>query len=345
MEPFIVFAMPRSRSAWLSRYLTYKEYLCGHDELRHCRSLEDIRSWFAQPCVGTVETAAAPFWRLAPPARYVTLRRPIDAVLASLRRGGMAFDDDVMRAVLKHHEAKLNQIEKRLPNVLRLTFDELADESACADLFTHCLPYPHDHDWWQACAAVNIQASLPLMMRYAVAYATQTEKLRRLAQHEILRRFTRSHALDGITFQQEGLWQAFNDRDGQRLMAEECVMMGEEPAAWRAMNIPLLERIEATGNLHIMTARSNGRMFAYLVTALGEAFHARDQLEADQVSFFADPTWPGLGRKLQQAAIDDLRAHGVNRVLMFQPDSTRVGLLYRRLGAKQTGQRFVLELQ
>ena len=50
------------------------------------------------------------------------------------------------------------------------------------------------------------------------------------------------------------------------------------------------------------------------------------------------------GRKLQHAACQDLRRRGVNRVLMFQPDSTRVGLLYRRLGAKETGQRYVLEL-
>src|SRR5215467_14609889 len=157
--------MPRSRSAWLSRFLTYKEWACGHDELRHCRSLEDVTSWFAQPCIGSVETAAAPFWRLAPPARYVTLRRPLDAVLASLRAAGLVFEDRTMMAVLRHHECKLDQVEKRLPNVLRVTFDELANEAVCARVFEHCLPYPHDHDWWAAWAGINIQASLPLMMR------------------------------------------------------------------------------------------------------------------------------------------------------------------------------------
>jgi len=277
--------------------------------------------------------------------KVVTVRRPLDAVLRSLRAGGLAFDDVIMRPVLEHQDRKLDQIEKRLPNVLRVTFDELADEAVCARVFEHCLPYPHDHDWWQAWAGINIQASLPLMMRYAVAYAPQTEKLRRLAKHEVLRRFRRPAELDGVTFQQEPLAQAFADPDGQRLMAEECVMLGEQPEAWRQMNIPLFERIEELGRLHIYTARSNGRMFGYLVSALGEAFHARDQCEADQVSFFADPSWPGLGRKLQAAAIEDLRARGVNRVLMFQPDATRVGLLYRRLGARQTGQRYVLELQ
>src|SRR4029077_20457753 len=160
----------------------------------------------------------------------------------------------------------------------------------------------------------------------------------------LLRQFRRPVEMDGVTFQQEPLAQAFSDPDGMRLMAEECVQIGEYPEAWQHMNIPLLERLEANGALHIYTARSNGRMFGYVVTAIGEAFHGRDQLEADQVSFFADPSWPGLGRKLQHASIEDLRASGINRVMMFQPDETRVGLVYRRLGARQTGQRYVLEL-
>jgi hypothetical protein len=343
--PFVVFAMPRSRSAWLSRYLSYGAWHVGHDELRYCRSLADVDSWLAQPCIGTVETTAAPFWRLLKPGtRVVTVHRPIEQVMASLWRGGLAFDGGVMRAVLEHAEAKLRQIAARLPDVVSVTFDELAYETTCQRVFEHCLGLPHDRAWWQHWQGINIQVSLGQTMRYYTAHAAQIEKLRRLAKHEVLRRFRRPVELNGVVFQQEPLAQAFSDPDGMRLMAEECVLLGEEPEAWRHMNIPLLERIEAKGNLHIYTARSNGRMFGYLVSAIGEAFHARDQSEADQVSFYADPTWPGLGRKLQHAAIEDLRAKGVDRVLMFQPDETRVGLVYRRLGARQTGQRFVLEL-
>jgi hypothetical protein len=110
------------------------------------------------------------------------------------------------------------------------------------------------------------------------------------------------------------------------------------------MNMPLLRRLEDGGGLHIMTARSNGRIFAYLVSALGEAFHATGQIEAEQTWFFADPSWPGLGRKLQRASIEDLRSKGVSRVMMVNLDGARVGSLYRRLGARETGQRFVLEL-
>lgn len=344
MTPFVVLALPRSRTYWLSHYLNYGPWQCGHDEIAHVRSLDDVRSWFAQPCTGTCETAAAPFWRLLPAGvRVVTVRRPVDEVLGSLERTGVAFDRELMRRVLGMHDRKLDQVEHRL-GARRFEFAELAEERTCASLFEHCLGIGHDHDWWQRLAAINLQRNFYHMLRYLMAYAAQVEKVRLMARHEMLRRFRRPVAMDGVSFQQEDLHTAFHDGEGA--MAEECVTLGEYPDAWQSMNIPLFERLEATDRLHIMTARSrNGRMCGYVVSALGEAFHGRDQVEAEQVSFFADADYPSLGRKLQHASIEDLRARGVDRVLMFQPDATRIGLLYRRLGAKQTGQRYVLELQ
>ena len=348
--PFVVFALPRCRTRWLASFLSYRHFFCGHEEIRHCRSLDDVRSWFAQPWTGTCETSAAPFWRLvqrlAPNCRIVTVHRPVGVVAASLRRAGLVFDDAVMLRALERQEAKLRQIEARLPDVLSVRFEDLVDEACCREVFEHCLQMPHDPEWWGQLDGMNLQVSVPHMLRYFDAHRVQVEKLRRMARHEMLRAFRRPVELDGVTFQQEGLRQAFTDPDGQRLMSDECIGLGEYPEAWENMNLPLLARLEAMGNLHIMTARTgNGRMAGYLVTALGEAFHVRGQCEAEQVSFFADADLPGLGRKLQHAAIEDLRAKGVDRVLMFQPDSSRVGLLYRRLGARETGQRYVLEME
>lgn len=347
MTPFVVFALPRTRSFWLSRFLSYGDVVCGHDELRHCRSLADVRSWLAQPLAGSVETSAAPFWRLlervCSEARVVTLRRPVAAVVASLARAGLVFDERVMRVLMWRIERKLDQIERRLPGVLRTTYDELGTEEGCARVFQHCLGLPHDHAWWQAVAPLNLQESVPHHVRYFNAHAKQVEAFRRIARHEVLRGLQRPVELDGVVFQQEPL--AALQCDGVPLMRDEAVAFGGYPEAWEHANMPLLERMEENGALHIMTARSNGRMFGYCMSAIGESFHVLGQSEAEQLMFFADPRWPGLGRKLQHASIDDLRARGIDRVLMFQPDSTRVGMVYRRLGAQQTGQRYVLELQ
>jgi hypothetical protein len=336
--------MPRSRSYWLSRFLQYGQWQCGHDELRHCRSMDDIRSWLSLPYTGTVETGAAPFWRLLPEGvTAAVVTRPIDEVMSSLWRGGLTFDPVSMAKHLGAQDAKLRQFAKRRPGVLCTTFAELGTEEGCMRAFEHCLPYRHDPAWWQAMAPVNLQASLPHARNYFLAHGPQLEKVRLLARHEMLRKFRRPVELDGVTFQQESLAQIMPDLAGPA--GEECVALGEAPEVWpQLMNMPLLHRLEAGGGLHIMTARSNGRMFGYLVSALGDAFHAAGQIEAEQAWFFADPSWPGLGRKLQHASIDDLRVKGVNRVMMLNLDGSRVGLLYRRLGARQTGERYVLEL-
>jgi hypothetical protein len=329
----------------LATLLTYRDWQCGHDELRHCRSLEDVRSWLAQPLTGTVETGAAPFWRLLPEGvMAAVIRRPLDEVMASLARGGAApFDVVRMAKLLGAQDAKLRQFAHRRPGVLQTTFAELGTEEGCARLFEHCLPYRHDSAWWQALSPVNLQVSIPHMRSYFLAHAPQIEKLRLLARHEMLRQFRRPVELDGIVFQQETLAEVMPDLGGPA--GDECVALGEAPEVWpQLMNMPLLRRLEAGGGLHIMTARSNGRMFGYLVSALGEAFHAEHQIEAEQAWFFADPSWPGLGRKLQHASIEDLRTKGVTRVMMLNLDGSRVGSLYRRLGARETGQRYVLEL-
>lgn len=341
---FVILALPRCRTRWLSAFLSYRDWQCGHDEARHFRSLEDIQSWLAQRNTGTVETGVASFWRLLPedmPAAII--RRPLDEVMASLWRGNATFDAVQMARQLGAIDAKLVQVAHRRPGVLCTTFAELGTEDGCARLFEHVLPYRHDSAWWQFWAPRNIQVNLPHALNYMLAYAPQIERLRLLARHEMLRRLRRPVVLDGIEFRQETLGQVLPDLD--RPAGDECAALGVAPEAWPAlMNMGLLRRLEAGGGLHIFTARSNGRVFGYLVSALGEAFHAAGQIEAEQAWFYADASWPGLGRKLQQASIEDLRAKGVNRVMMLNLDGSRVGSLYRRLGARQTGQRFVLEL-
>ena len=174
---FIIYGLPRSRTYWLSKFLTYGDWYCGHDELRHLRSLDDVASWFKLPRTGTVETAAAPFWRLVPPLRSVTVRRPVDEVVASIQQFGFHLNWDGFTRYMRMLDYKLNQIEKRVPNVLRVTFDELQTEAACQSVFEHCLPYQRDSAWWQAMAPINLQCHFHHIMLYMQAYEPQLLKL------------------------------------------------------------------------------------------------------------------------------------------------------------------------
>jgi len=347
MRPFVIFALPRSRTAWLARYLTYGPWHCGHDELRHCRSLDDVTSWFAQPYIGSVETAGAFFWRLLPKdVRVVTVRRSVDDVLPSLTRAGIEFDEPVMHHHMKHLDRKLDQVERRIPGVLRVDFEALGDADTCAQLFEYCLDMPFDRVWHDAISPVNIQINLPRMLLYFQAHRPQIEKLVKTAKHRMLREMSPPVELDGVTFQTEPFRSSF--AEAGPLFAEHLTQIGEAPDAYLTKNIELCAKLYDAGALHILTARSNGRLFGYLVSVIAPSLNDPDEIMAEQTIFFADPNFPRLGMKLQRAAIADLRAKGVNRILMragHRGSGPRLGTLFRRLGAEPFGNLYSLPLE
>ena len=263
MPPFVVFSLPRSRSAWLSQFLTYGEWVCGHEELRHMRSVDDVHAWFSQPNIGTAETAAAPWWRLldkfAPGARILVVRRPRDEVAESLMKiPGTQFDRVGLDALLLKLDRSLDQIEARLPNVLSVSFDSLNEEDTCAAMFEHCLQQPHDLDHYARMAPVNIQINLPAMMRHYNAYAPAMEKLASVAKHQTITALAPkvNEPPEGVTFQTEDFdsWV----RDADSLFDEHLIQVGETPGNWQNKNLPLMRALDDVGAMQIMTARCNG---------------------------------------------------------------------------------------
>lgn len=349
MTPFVVLSLPRSRTAWLSRFLTYGDWVCGHDELRHVRSLSDVEAWFAQPAIGTCETAGAPWWRLldrfAPGARVIVIRRPVAEVVDSLMKIG-PFDRAVLETLMTRLDRKLDQIEARLP-CLSIRFDEL-DEEGCAKVFEYALGLPFDRLHWAALAPVNIQINMPALMRYCAAYGPAMHKVAAVAKQQTLAAMQARDPIapDGITFQVEDCdaWE----RDARHLFEEHCVRVGEDPNEWQRKNWPLFRAIESVGGMQIMTARSNGRMFGYLMTLISPSLVENGRLSASHTTFYADPSFPGLGLKLQRAALTALKARGVDEVYFEagqRGDGPRLDVLYRRLGAAEHGRSFRLDLK
>lgn len=352
MPPFIVLSLPRSRTAWLSRFLTYGDWFCGHEELRHMRSMDDVHAWFSQPCTGTAETAGAHWWRLidrvAPGARILVVRRSVKDVLASLLRlPSVSFDAGKLRGVLERLDRKLDQIEARLDNVLSVNFADLDDERVCAKVFEHCLPYKHDHEHWAALAPVNVQINMPALMRYSVAYQNAMDKFAAITKQQILSNMSMRAPVepDGITFQTETIeeWK----QGAQALFKSHCALVGEDPAEWEQKNWPLMEALYDVGAMQIMTARCNGRMFGYLMTLLAPSLTKEGMRSATNTTFYADPAVPGVGAKLQRAAIRALKERGIDE-LFFEAgqrgSGPRLSVLYKRLGAQEHGQAYRMQL-
>ncbi len=286
---FLVLAMPRSRTTWLSRFLTYGEWACGHEELRHMRSLDDVKAWFTQDYTGTAETAAAPFWRLIPEGtKIVLIRRPVAESVDSLMALPLPFDRAALEKALTYHDRKLDQIEARLP-CLSVEYDSLGDEETCARIFEHCLPYGHDSAHWRNLAAVNVQCNMPALVRYVQAFPM--DRLGAQAKHRMLARLAlrETAAPDGMTFQAETFdaWIA----GAQHLFDEHLVQVDEAPGDWQKKNIPLMRRLYDAGAMQIMTARSNGRMFGYLMTLINYS------LTSESVTSAANTTATTRGRR------------------------------------------------
>ena len=354
MTPFVVLALPRSRSFWLSRALTYGDWSCGHDELRHARSLDDVRAWLSQPFTGTVETAGAPHWRLlrqmCPDARVVVLRRPVDEAIESWMRidwrGTGAFDRQTVERTFRRLDAKLAQVEARVPGVLSVQSADLGNEGVFARVFEHCLGLPHDPLWWRAMVALNLQYPQPPRMRYLGANRAALEKLAAVAtQAQRAAMAARPVEAEGIVFAQEpfDVWY----RDAEPLFREHCSLVGEEPDSFRRKNARLARLLYRVGAMQITTARCNGRMFGYLMTVVGPTLEADGVREAEDKTFFASPAIRGLGMKIKRASDAALAAQGV-RAVWSRADERGVrgiDVIYRRMGAENRGRMFRRSLE
>jgi hypothetical protein len=326
--------------------------MCGHEELRHTRSLDDVTAWFSQPNIGTAETAAAPWWRLldrfAPGARILIVRRPVSEVVDSLMNiPGLSFDRAVLEQTITKLDRKLDQIEARCDNVLSVNFDDLNDEMVCAIAFEHCLPHAHDHEHWARLAPVNVQINMPALMRYAQAYQPALDKVAAIAKHQTLAAMVTREPVEpeGITFQTE----TFDDwlNGAARLFDDHLVAVGETPGNWQNKNIGLMQRIYDAGAMQIMTARCNGRMFGYLMTLVAPSLADENLTTATHTTFYADSAFPGLGLKLQRAALRDLKKRGVDEVFLEagqRGSGPRLSVLYKRLGALDYSQVYRMQL-
>lgn len=352
LPPFVIFGLPRSRTAWLSRFLSYGDWVCGHDELRHMRTLDDVSSWFRQPFIGAIETAAAPWWRLldhfARDARIAVVRRPINEVVDSfLRLDGVRFDRPRLEKAMWRAERKLDQICARLPNVMEVTYEGLSDRREAAALFRHCLGIEMPSLWHARWDPQNVQIDFRAMMRHFEAYRPAMDKLASVAKHQTLAMMQVNEVAqpDSLTIQTECFdsWLA----DAPELFDAHLVQVGEAPGDWKRKNIPLMRQMDQIGAMQIVTARSNGRMFGYLMTLVTPSLVSEGVTSALHTTIYADPSCPGLGLKMQRAAMQHLQARGVQEIFMqagTRGSGERIDAIFRRLGALECGRLFRIDM-
>lgn len=175
---FVVFSLPRSRSTWLSHFLSYRGRVVGHDVGIGCESPDEFMRAVGD---GTCETGAAFAWRLIrdrdPKLRFAVIRRPAVIVAARLAELGLdgQFEEMVAR---ERHLAEISA----LPGTLTLDMEGLANESICRLLFEFCTGARHDRAWWQRFDRTRIETDLPKRLALLRDRAPQIAKLKAAAQ-------------------------------------------------------------------------------------------------------------------------------------------------------------------
>ena len=179
-RPFVVFSLPRSRSAWLSVLLG-----CGHDIATTIDHPEEFSGRLRDAGGGSCETGAAfafPLIRkLMPEARFAVVRRDPRDVLASLQRLAIRDQQTEVWARAAHLDAIAEQ-----PGVLSVEFDALKRSTACAALYHHCRREQMPPAWWAKLDGLNIQIDMAkridfLRLRHGRIEALKAEVRARLA--------------------------------------------------------------------------------------------------------------------------------------------------------------------
>lgn len=354
MSPFLVLAQPRSRTAWLSHFLTYGNWHCGHEEARHLRTLADAQAWLSMPFTGSAETAVAPHWRtlikLRPDVKIVTVRRPVEESVASfIKLPGTKWDLDFLKRRIGSIDTKLDQIKARVADVVEVNFHDLTDEAVCARIFEHCLELPHDSARWQRLQAMNIQCDMRHISSYVQANYTAMQNMSGLAKQDTLNDFQRRAVFfEGpeLAFREETDYAAWLEK-AKPLIAEHAVAAGFRADHVDDFDHDLMRYDLEHGRLQIISCSSNGRMHGYLITTKGPMLAQKGKWVGEHTAFFASPLVPGVGRKLIKAANEALRHHGCDFIKYragINADGPRLAKLYERMGAQTIGEAFIQPL-
>jgi hypothetical protein len=174
MPPFIVFSLPRSRSAWMSMFLSYRERVIGHDIGPDCGYPNEF---FLRLGQGTCETGAAFAWkfirRVKPCVRFVVVRRDPFEVADSLARYGLTG----FLSEMQSRDDDLMQISEE-PGTLTVEYHDLVNPEPCADIFAHCLGEVMPDWWWQRYDGLNIQVDMAKQIEKLVRNADRISKLK-----------------------------------------------------------------------------------------------------------------------------------------------------------------------
>jgi GNAT superfamily N-acetyltransferase len=339
--PFVVFGLPRSRTAWLAAWLG----LVSGAPVAHDAAIESdtIDGWLEtvfRRVRGTCETGAVEAWpilrRAIPECRIVTVQRDVEAVARSLTDAGAVPPmDDLYR------RAEALGVLALQPGVLSVTFADLADPRVCALVQEHCLGVPFNWQAWCEMAPRNVQLDMParlarLAERTPAILTIRAELIERLA--------------NPAPFVSVGP-ERWTD------VADACEALGSAHHAEASagiegpyrLNRVAMRQLADAGTLAAFIARVDGALAGYCLWQHENNIEAAAQPTMAQGPFYVDPAYKRhrLGYRLLTASRDAFAAAGYKVLRLHHTmhgRGARAGALYVSLGAAEYQREYVWKI-
>ena len=337
--PFVIFALPRSRTFWLSRFLSGDGTVkpCGHDIAIGMDSLSDVKTALTEHLCGTVETGSMMAWRwlrkTLPEARFIVVRRPLDDVAASLERCGL----NVPRSVLELRAAWLDEISAR-HGTITLNAADLDQPEACAALFQQCRGAKCSPLWLACNMGANIQLDLNRRVELLRSRAAQIEGLKAAA--EMADRRLRDKYLPFVEYQEEP-WDRI-ETDAARMGAEHFREVGDgsDPRRPFALDLSIMREMAKSETCPCFTVRADGVLAGYIQWTIQRDPESVGLLIANQGPWFVAPDerYRGMGTALFTRSIAALKDRGVKCAFPHhrtEGRGARLGSFFQRIGAKE----------
>lgn len=164
-DPFCVFGLPRSRTAWLAQFLSYGGRECRHEGTVPMRSFDAVLATL-RAGVGLSDTMlglrAHEIADALPAVRLLIVLRDVNEVRASMEKIGFPmpgpFLDTLSETLYRLHP---------LSNTRYVGFDDLSDREMAGSAFQHCLGETMPDDWFDLWKDVNVQTSPKSVMQAA----------------------------------------------------------------------------------------------------------------------------------------------------------------------------------
>lgn len=159
-SPTIILGMPRSRTAWLSAFLSTPDRPFLHEPSVHWHGLHDLRTFLSNADAAACDSGLTLFWRdilaFRPDVTLIVIHRSEQAVFASLIDAGIPLPRDIIRRLRVLSDATA---EASMRAKFSADFDELKNPFSLRNLYRTAIGHECPDGWLQHWQDLRVQAN------------------------------------------------------------------------------------------------------------------------------------------------------------------------------------------